>query len=209
MRTTIILLSLLSLLSLPGCDSAEAPTPDGEPAPPAEGAPASDMRTLAIPGSGGAGAPTGSGPLVWTVPESWEEVQPDNTVRRAQYRLPGPDGDAECVVFYFGPGQGGDAESNARRWAGQFIQPDGRPSEEVMRIELLEETQIPVQLVEVTGTYNGGMTTTEESPGSMLLGGIAQGPDALWFFKVIGPEANVRSQRGAFVEMMRSLRQDG
>ncbi len=78
-----------------------------------------------------------------------------------------------------------------------------------MRIELLEETQIPVQLVEVTGTYNGGMTTTQESPGSMLLGGIAQGPDALWFFKVIGPEASVRSHRGAFVEMMRSLRQDG
>ena len=30
-------------------------------------------------------------------------------MRRAQYRISGSGGDAECVVFYFGPGQGGDA----------------------------------------------------------------------------------------------------
>ena len=29
-------------------------------------------------------------------------------------------GDAETVVFYFGPGQGGGVESNIARWAGQF-----------------------------------------------------------------------------------------
>jgi hypothetical protein len=36
-------------------------------------------------------------------------------------------------VFYFGPGQGGDAASNAARWASQFQQPDGRASEEAMK----------------------------------------------------------------------------
>jgi hypothetical protein len=40
----------------------------------------------------------------------------------------------------------------------------------------------------------------------MLLGAIAEGPDAPWFFKFTGPEATVRAQRQAFVGMMRSLR---
>jgi hypothetical protein len=47
-------------------------------------------------------------------------------MRRAQYKVPGPAGAGECVVFYFGPGQGGDAQSNAERWASQFTQPGGR-----------------------------------------------------------------------------------
>ena len=46
-------------------------------------------------------------------------------MRHAQYRVPGGNGDGECIVFYFGPGEGGDPMSNARRWAGQFDQPDG------------------------------------------------------------------------------------
>jgi hypothetical protein len=131
-------------------------------------------------------------------------------MRVAQYRVPGPGGDAECVVFYFGPGQGGDPRSNALRWASQFTQPDGRPSAEVMRSEALAGTPRPVQLVELTGTYDGGMTMTdapaERRPGYMLLGGIADGPDAPWFFKFTGPEATVRAQREAFVGLLRSLR---
>jgi hypothetical protein len=45
----------------------------------------------------------------------------------------------------------------------------------------------------------------EPKPDHMLLGGIAQGPDAPWFFKFTGPEETVRAQRESFVEMMRSI----
>lgn len=205
MRVKLLLLCLL--ISLGGCASEEISPSEGAGA---AATPASPPMTLPIPGAD-SGTTTGGGSarLAWTMPEGWVEETPDNTVRRAQYRVPGADGDAECVVFYFGPGQGGDAESNALRWAGQFSQPDGRSSAEVLHVETLEATLVPVQLVEVTGTYNGGMTSIDEFPGSMLLGGIAQGPDALWFFKVIGPEATVRAQRAAFIEMMRSVRGDG
>jgi hypothetical protein len=114
-------------------------------------------------------------------------------MRRAQYRVAGAAGDGECVVYYFGPGQGGDATSNAVRWAQQFEQPDGSSSLEAMRLTTLEGTRVPVQIVEVTGTYDGGMTMTDapaqRKPGFMLLGAIAQGADAPWFFKLTGPEA--------------------
>jgi hypothetical protein len=67
-----------------------------------------------------------------------------------------------------------------------------------------------VHLVEVTGTYDGGMTMTdapaERLEGYMLLGAIVEGPDAPWFFKFTGPAATVEAQRDAFVGMMRSLR---
>ena len=78
-----------------------------------------------------------------------------------------------------------------------------------MRVSRLEGTSVPIQLVEITGTYDGGMTMTdapaERQPNAMLLGAIAEGPDAPWFFKFTGPEATVRQQREAFVQMVVSI----
>jgi hypothetical protein len=131
-------------------------------------------------------------------------------MRIAQYRVPGPAGAGECIVFYFGPGQGGDAMANARRWAGQFTQPDGSSSLDRMEVSSLESAAVAVELVEVGGTYDGGMTMTakpaERREEYMLLGAIAHGPDAPWFFKLTGPEATIRAQREAFVGMMKSIR---
>jgi hypothetical protein len=45
-----------------------------------------------------------------------------------------------------------------------------------------------------------------QKPGYMLLGAIASGPDAPWFFKFTGPAETVRSQREAFLDMMESIR---
>jgi hypothetical protein len=129
-------------------------------------------------------------------------------MRRAQYRVPGESGDGECVIYYFGPGQGGDAASNAERWAGQFTQPDGSDSRARMLSELVTVGDVEVLMVEVTGTYNSSMAMggpTESFPDYMLLGAIAQGTDANWFFKFTGPEDTVASQREAFAGMIYSL----
>jgi hypothetical protein len=128
-------------------------------------------------------------------------------MRRAQYRVPGPGGDAELVVFYFGPGQGGDAMSNARRWAGQFRQPDGRDPTAAMKTREADVGGLKVTTVEVRGTYSGGMGgTVEEKAGHQLLGAIAAGPDANWFFKLTGPEKTVTAQKAAFEGLIRSLK---
>jgi hypothetical protein len=134
-------------------------------------------------------------------------------MRKAQYRVPGEAGDAECIVFYFGPGQGGDAMANAERWAGQFTLADGRPGS--AGVEVLHRTvgEIDVLTVEVAGTYEGGFGMQQRKPapipGQMLLGAIAQGPDANWFFKLTGPEATVESQRAAFDSLVESFRRGG
>ena len=194
----------------------------GKQAPPAGGATAAEdsrpAATLAIPGQE-ATLPPGhpqlgnSKGLAWDVPAGWVEQTPSQSMRHAQYAVDGPGGAAECVVYYFGPNQGGDAMANAERWAGQFSQSDGSSSRERMKVTTLEGTHVPVQVVEVTGTYQGGMTASAEPfeprPDYMLLGGIAQGPDAPWFFKFTGPESTVRAQREAFTGMMISLRVEG
>ncbi len=155
------------------------------------------------------GSGTGTAALKWQAPSGWTEEQPSSSMRRAQYRVPGSGGEGECVVFYFGPGQGGEPMANARRWAQQFIQPDGRPSTEVMETEELQIGSIEVLWVEVTGTYSGGMTMGPASPprpDAMLLGAIAQGGDANWFFKLTGPEKTLRENEAAFRAMIESLR---
>jgi hypothetical protein len=151
----------------------------------------------------------GAAPLTWTDPKGWVKERPSSAMRRAQYRIPGPGGDGECVVFYFGPGQGGDAEANLARWAEQFRQPDGRPSGEALKRRQVEVEGLTVHLAEITGTYRSGMpggAPGPDLPNYMLLGAIAAGPDANWFFKATGPKATIEANRGAFEAMIRTLR---
>ncbi len=168
-------------------------------------------ETLIAPPPAGSG--TGTTGLTWQVPDGWTEEQPSSAMRRAQYRVPGPGGDGECAVFYFGPGQGGDAMANAVRWANQFSQPDGRSSQEAMTTETIDIAGVPVLLAEVSGTYSGGTTMmggpSEELTDHMLLGAIAQGGDANWFFKLTGPAATLDSQRDPFRSMIESLTRGG
>ena len=203
------------LVSCGGNGGGEAPTGPPEPVrasgeelpeghPPLESPGGTAAVSPPPPGSG-----TGATAMTWTVPSGWVEEAPTNQLRRAQYRVPGSAGDGEVVVFYFGPGQGGGPMSNANRWAGQFRQPDGSDSTTVMKTEQIDVGGIPVLLVEITGTYTNLMVNDEAMPGYMLLGAIAEGPDANWFFKLTGPEATIREQRGAFDEMVQSIRTGG
>ncbi len=152
--------------------------------------------------------PTGSPGLVWTAPPGWTSQQPASPMRRAQYAIAGPGGPAECAVFYFGPGQGGDAESNVARWAGQFNHPDGGAGGALKKRELTVG-DIRIVMVEVTGNYVGGMGARPSGPARpdyMLLGAIAAGPDANWFFRAMGPRKTLEPQRAAFERMIRSLK---
>jgi hypothetical protein len=157
-----------------------------------------------------AGAGVGEAALAWTAPAGWISEPPASSMRRAQYKVPGKAGDGECVVFYFGPGQGGDPMSNAQRWAEQFSAADGSSAANNMKTSEIEVGGLKVFLVEVAGTYNGGMTMTAApatpKPGYRLLGAVAPGPDANWYFKFTGPDATVNTQRAAFESMVKSLK---
>jgi hypothetical protein len=223
MVSVVSLAVLLALASSCGGDGADSPTP---PAPAGDGRPQVPLTEPLAGGSGelppghppvdeagGASAAvtptapaTGESLLRWSTPEGWVEERPSSSMRVAQYRVPGTGGDAECVVFYFGPGQGGDPMANAVRWAGQFRQPDGRDSTEVMKTETRKTDDRSVLTVEVTGTYTNPMTDNVARADQMLLGAIVEGPDANWFFKLTGPESTVSDERAAFENLIASVR---
>lgn len=224
-RSTALVLVLLATIWVGGCSGDTPETGSAEQPSDSKEVQLPPSRTLSIPGQGSPGTPpsTGMSPhgagasphdrgMFWKVPDDWIKEEPASSMRIAQYRIPSSAGDAGCIVFYFGPGMGGDAQSNATRWARQFEQPDGRDSTELMKVSELDGAQRPVLIVEVTGTYDGGMAMSgapEKKPGYMLLGGIAEGPDAPWFFKFTGPKSTIEAQRAAFLEMMRSVGGNG
>lgn len=214
-RNRTRILALAAFAAAAGCREAQPP-------PPATSAPAAvpgASMTGGLPSGhppvggemrgGHGGAPVGMGGLSWTKPAEWKEETPSSGMRRAQYRVDGPGGEAECAVFYFGAGEGGDPQANAERWASQFTRADGKPAE--LKTSPLKAGPIDVTLVEVEGTYHGGPTMgAAAAPGpksdSMLLGAIAKGPDANWFFKFTGPRKTVNGQRAVFEGMLRSLK---
>lgn len=214
-KKTFSLSLILSLLCLVGglacAPSPETSTTDesvAETAPQATAStPSSSSPAAGIVPPVPAGAGTGASGLAWDVPAEWTEETPSSPMRRAQYRVPGAAGDAECVVFYFGPGQGGDAQSNIARWAGQFSLEDGQPATEQARFAEFDVDGLPVTMVEVAGTYSGGMPMQPAAPqpGYALLGAIVEGPDANWFYKMTGPEETVVGATEAFRAMIDSM----
>ena len=151
----------------------------------------------------------GTAGLRWTVPPAWHEEPTASPMRRAQYRIPGPGGDGECIVFYFGPGQGGDAKANLTRWAGQFRTADDKPIGTAFKTRELTAGGVHVTMVDATGTYVGGMGGGPPGPpraNQTMLAAIVQGPDANWFFRALGPKATMDAQRGPFEQMIRSIK---
>lgn len=138
-------------------------------------------------------------------PKGWQRLTPTSTMRAAQAAIPGDGGPGELVVFFFGTGQGGDAETNIARWIAQVdVAPGTAPQREA-----LEHDGLRITVVDVTGTLRAGqmgMGPKEAQPSSRLLGAVVEGDGGPWFFKATGSDKTLAPQREAFVEMLKSLR---
>jgi len=191
---------------------ASSAAQDAAAAPPSEGgqAPLSPIpaHALALGEQAGGGE---SGEIVWSKPKEWTEETPTSSMRKAQYRLPAAAGDqkdGECVVYYFGAGQGGDVKSNLDRWASQF---HGWGSTPPKFLEM-RAGGLAISRAEVRGTYTpspmgmGGGPEPQPKPDSMLLGAIVPGPDANWFFKCTGPVKTMEANRARFDALLASVR---
>ena len=145
------------------------------------------------------------GGVRWTMPAGWK-AEAQRPMRLATYRI---GSDAECGVYFFGPGQGGSVEANLDRWIGQFLQADGKPSKAAAKIQKQTIHGLMVTTVDVSGAYTGmGGPTAQPGPampGYRLLGAIAEGPQGSIFFKFTGPAATLKANQSAFDKMLASL----
>lgn len=155
--------------------------------------------------------PTASsaGGLKWTPPARWQ-VKPGDGMRLVTYIVPraaGDSEDAECPVFFFGPGDGGGVQQNIDRWIGQFKQPGGSSSAQAARQKVETINGFQVTTVDVSGVFSGGpMAAGSGDKGDYrLLGAIVAGPQSSVFFKLIGPAKTVAAAQSEFQALLRSL----
>jgi len=131
--------------------------------------------------------------LSFQVPAAWEEIPSSSSMRLAEYRIPAMEGDpepGECAVFHF-PGTGGSVDANLDRWYSQIQQPDGGVTAERAKVERFEASGLPVTVVEVTGTYAGGMEGGGPKPDFRMVAGVVETAAGPWFLKCTGPSATV------------------
>ena len=148
----------------------------------------------------------------WTAPASWK-TEAARPMRAATYSIPLADGDqgtAECVVNYFGPGQGGGVEANIERWRGQVLGADGKPA--AAKIDKRAVRGIPMTAVDASGTYTGMggpmMTGSKPATGYRLIGAIVEGPGGSVFFKLTGPAKTIAAQQKNFEQLLASIQPD-
>lgn len=142
-----------------------------------------------------------SAAVAWKVPDGWKTAPNPNAMRIATYRVsraPGDSDDAEVSVSR----AGGTTVANLQRWVGQFDEA-GQDKQTVLTVRGLKIT-----IVEVGGTYQGGMTGGPASAprrGWALLGAVVETPGSPYFFKMTGPSATVRAARASFDALLESL----
>jgi hypothetical protein len=140
--------------------------------------------------------------LDWTAPPRWHVAPNTNRMRLATYQVPRAPGDAADAELSIATA-GGSVDANAERWIGQF-DATGRSS---AKRSVRKVGSFDVLVVEVQGSYSGGMGTEAPSqPGWALLGAIVAMPKMPYFFKLTGPAKSVVAARQEFDAMIASLR---
>jgi hypothetical protein len=150
-----------------------------------------------------------AGGVRWTAPAGWK-AEAARPMRAATYSIPPAAGDtagAECVVNFFGSGQGGAIDANIDRWKSQMHGPDGAPAP--AKVDKRTVHGIQVTVVDTTGTYSGMGGPMAPSPktvsGYRLLGAIVEGPGGNVFFKLTGPAKTVAAQQKNFEQLIASI----
>ncbi len=154
-----------------------------------------------------------TGSLKWSAPESWVKETPKSSMRKAQYSLSRVKGDPEdaTVVIYYFKGQGGGVEANIKRWAGQFTQPDGRQSEDIISVRKDTVNDLKQTIVDVSGTFQFKMTPAQssstEKPNFRMIAAVVESGSGPWFVKFVGPHRTIDKWQDSFYNFMKTFKE--
>jgi hypothetical protein len=149
-----------------------------------------------------------AGDFQFAVPAGWESVSPSSPMRKAELRVPGPEGTGDAgqaiiTVFHFGPGEGGTVQQNVDRWFGQF---DGDNDSKGAATAKETIGTVPVTFARALGTFQSGMPGQPTTPleGQALLGAILESSNGDVYLKMTGPAPTVEKAEPEFVQMIRT-----
>ncbi len=151
--------------------------------------------------------------LQWKAPAGWSS-KGEAPMRAATYPVAAAAGDkegGECVVYFFGQGQGGTVEMNMARWQSQFTAPGGKPA--MAKIAKKMVHGIPVTTIDVTGSYSGmGGPMAKAEPTKVtyrMLGAIFEDAGGNVFLKFTAPEKTVTANQAKFEALVNSFSRSG
>jgi hypothetical protein len=130
-------------------------------------------------------------------------------MRAATYPVAPVQGDregAECVVYFFGPGQGGTVQANIDRWQGQFKGPGGKPP--AAKVNKITLHGLAMTTIDVSGEYSGMGGPVPAGPvvsGYRLLGAVIEGPGGNVFIKFTGPAKTMAANQPNFQQLLDSF----
>jgi hypothetical protein len=145
--------------------------------------------------------------LHWTSPSGWK-AGPPQAMRAATYAVapaPSDTAAAECVVYFFGAGQGGSVEANIERWKGQFTS-SGKPAPAI--VSRRTARGVAMTTVDVAGEYSGlggPMAASKPVPGYRLLGAIVEGPGGNIFVKFTAPARTIAANKAKYDVLLASF----
>lgn len=143
--------------------------------------------------------------LKWTMPTGWTS-KGSAPMRAATYEV-GPE--SECIVYFFGQGQGGSVDANLQRWGGQFTM-NGQPAPSKVAKKTVHG--LNVTTMDVSGTYvaTGGMAMAPQPPkaDSRMFAAIVEGPGGNIFIKFTGPAKTVTANAGKFDALVASFQKE-
>lgn len=148
------------------------------------------------------------GAVAFKVPAKWSAQAPKSGMRRAQLSAPGSAGDAELIVYFFGPQGAGSSQENVDRWIGQFSNPDGSAVSNAKQASR-KVSGMDITRLEVAGQYAGGMNPAgQQQPGQAnqrLIAAIVNTQSGPYYFKFLGPSASVTENLAAFDGLISSI----
>jgi hypothetical protein len=161
------------------------------------------------------GEPVSLDGLQSRVPADWKQEETTNRLRAYQFRVPrvkDDKDDAEMVIFYFGPGGGGSAADNVKRWKAMFIPPEGKAIDDVAKVEKMKVGNVDVTYVDVQGTYKFKARPADPSskeelrPNSRMLGVVFESPKGPYFFRLVGPAKTVTHHKQGFDDWVKGFK---
>jgi hypothetical protein len=164
---------------------------------PAMPAPGATAPAPAMPSSPALATATGA-VLTWTAPATWQP-KALGQMRKGSFTLAGPDAatTADLSITAF-PGAVGGELANVNRWRGQ------------LSLAPITDAELPANVTRAV--VAGGLAfTIVDIAGSgdqpqRIIGAMVPFDQAMWFFKLSGPDAFVASQKPAFLSFLQTVK---
>ena len=170
--------------------------------PTAPAAPTAAAASGSTPATGGASmaatpvATAAGAGLRWSAPSHWV-AKPASAMRKGSYTVKsdGVAGEADLSITAF-PGDVGGDLANLNRWRGQVQLPPVAAGDLASALQTREHNGLTLKVVDLAGTG----ANSQHILGAM----VPYGGDT-WFFKLMGPDAVVAKEKGAFTAFLDTI----